>query len=338
MKQKPTIRDVALRANVSIATVSRILNNQTGFSEETKEKVMKVINEMGFHPNGVARGLAKRKTNTIGVLLPDVISSFSSKLLNGIEECAHENEYSTIVCNTGSNGERTLEYIKVLGEKKVDGIIFTSMMMKPEYYEEIYSLGIPVIMLSSMSFRFSIPYIKVDDQQAAYQATSYLIKNGHEKIAMISGSSDDQLAGIPRCEGYKNALRDHGLTVNEKLIVFGDFGFHSGRSCMEQLLKFRDEFTAIFAASDDMAVGALSYGYEHQLKIPEDFSIIGYDNTNVAEMAIPPLTTVAQPLREMGRVAIHRMIEMIQTKEHVPSIIMPHEIVERKTVKKISST
>ncbi|MFC0469839.1 LacI family DNA-binding transcriptional regulator [Halalkalibacter kiskunsagensis] len=335
---KTTIKDVALQANVSISTVSRIINNQPGYSEATKEKVEKVIKEMGFHPNGLARGLIHKKTHTIGVLLPNIISSFSSKLLNGIEESAHENHFSTIVCNTGPLGNRTLEYLSVLGEKKVDGIILTSSPLKEEYYKEIKALDIPVILLSSMSYRYSVPYVKVDDKQAAYHAASYLIQNGHTKIAMISGSQDDELAGLPRYEGFIKALGDHGLSVNENIIVYGDFGFQSGRTSMEQLLPFRDEFTAIFVASDDMAMGAISVASEHNLKVPDDFSVIGYDNTNIAEMAIPPLTTVAQPLREMGKVAITKLIEMINNQDTIASAIMAHEIIERKTVKKIIST
>ncbi|WP_096155548.1 MULTISPECIES: LacI family DNA-binding transcriptional regulator [Bacillus] len=332
---KPTIKDVAQKANVSIATVSRILNNQPGYSEKTKEKVLKVIEEMGFHPNGIARGLVNKRTKTIGVLLPNVTSSFTSKLLKGLEESAHENDYSMIVCNTDHNGKRTLDYLRVLGEKKVDGLIFVSQVVRDEYYKVMHSLGIPVVLVSSQSYKYPIPYVKVDDVQAAYQATSYLIQNGHTKLAMIGGDIEDELVGIPRLEGFKKALKDHGLQVNEKLIVHGDFGFSSGKRCMEQLVPYLTEFTAIFTASDDMAVGALSTAYAHNLKVPDDFSIVGFDNTNISEMSIPPLTTVAQPLWEMGSTAVEKIIEMIEKNHQIESSIMSHTIVERETVKKI---
>ncbi|WP_216827761.1 LacI family DNA-binding transcriptional regulator [Alkalihalobacterium elongatum] len=334
---KPTIKDVAQKANVSIATVSRILNNQLGYSEKTKERVLKVIEELGFRPNAIARGLVSRRTKTIGVLLPNVTSSFASKLLKGIEKSAHENDYSMIVCNTDHSGSRTLDYLNILGEKKVDGLIFSSQEIKEEYYETITRLGIPVILISSMSYRFPLPYVKVDDRQAAYHATSYLIKNGHEKIAMISG--DDDLTGKPRMEGYKQAMEDHELPLNEKLIVYGGFDFESGKKCMKQLLPLKNEFTAVFSASDDMAVGAMSAAYENNLKVPDDFSIIGFDNTLVAEMAIPPLTTVAQPLWEMGKMAIEKVIEMIESEgHHTSSSIMNFQIIERKSVKILKST
>ncbi|MDX5476415.1 MAG: LacI family transcriptional regulator [Bacillaceae bacterium] len=333
---KPTIKDVAQKANVSIATVSRILNNQPGYSEKTKEKVLKVIEEMGFHPNGIARGLVNKRTKTIGVLLPNVASSFTSKLLNGLEESAHENDYSMIICNTDHNGKRTLDYLRVLGEKKVDGLIFVSQVVRDEYYKVKQSLGIPVVLVSSQSYKYPIPYVKVDDVQASYQATSYLIRNGHKKLAMIGGDLEDELVGIPRLEGFKKALKDNGLSINENLIVHGDFGFQSGKRCMEQLLPHLKDFTAIFTASDDMALGALSTAYEQNLRVPDNFSIVGFDNTNISEMSIPPLTTVAQPLWEMGNTAVEKIIEMIEKDQtHIESSIMSHAIVERGTVKKI---
>lgn len=332
---KPTIKDVAAAANVSIATVSRILNNQSGYSKQTKEKVLKVISEIGFQPSGVARGLVSKKTRTIGVLLPNVTASFSAKLLNGIEESAHENDYSVVVCNTNLNGDRTLDYLKVLGEKKVDGLIFTSDVVTKEYYEMMRALAVPVVLVASMSYRYPLPYVKVDDIQASYHATEYLITKGHKKIAMISGDRKDELAGVTRINGYTKALNDYDLDVAEDLIVYGDFGFLSGKKCMELLLARRNEFTAIFAASDEMALGALSVAYENDLRVPEDFSIIGYDNTSLADMSIPPLTTVGQPLREMGKRSIEKLIYMIEEGEDATSVVMSHQIIERSTVRQL---
>lgn len=335
---KPTIKDVAAAANVSIATVSRILNNQSGYSEQTKEKVVKVIKEIGFQPSAVARGLVSKKTRTIGVLLPNVTASFSAKLLNGIEESAHENDYSVVVCNTNLNGNRTLDYLKVLGEKKVDGLIFTSDAVTQEYDDALSKLGVPVILAATMSYRFPYPYVKVDDTQASYHATEYLIKKGHKNIAMISGDPNDELAGMTRINGFTKAMKAYALNVDHELIAHGDFGFLSGKRCMELLLTKRHSFTAVFAASDEMALGALSVAYEHGLKVPEDFSVIGYDNTSLAEMATPPLTTVGQPLRKMGNIAINKLMRMIEHGETETSVIMSHQVIERNTVKQLNET
>ncbi|WP_096434439.1 LacI family DNA-binding transcriptional regulator [Alteribacter populi] len=330
---KPTIKDVANAANVSIATVSRILNKQAGYSQTTKEHVMGVIAELGYHPNAIARGLVSKKTKTLGVLLPNVSNMFSSEVLDGIEQAAHENEYSVIICNTDRNGRRTLDYLKVLGEKKVDGLIFISEALTSEYYQAIQHLNIPFVLVSSMSYKYQVPYIKVDDKHASYQAVTYLIEKGHKDIALISGDIDDVLAGIPRVEGYCQALRDHRIEVRQELITYGDFGFESGKECMTRLIQTDQPFSAVFSTSEEMALGAMSVAHQNKINIPEDISFVGYDNTRYAEMSIPPLTTVAQPLKQMGNKAVEMILTMLETGKKAQSNIMPHSIVERESVK-----
>lgn len=332
----PTIKDVAKKANVSIATVSRILNDLPGYSKSTKEKVLKAIEELGYQPNAVARGLVSKRTKTIGVLFPNVSSMFSSEILNGIEDTAHELDHSVIISNTDSNGVRTMKYLQVLKEKRVDGIIFTSEILKKEYYDVLVEMNIPIVLVSTASYRYPLPYLKVDDKHAAYSATEYLINNGHRKISMISGTKDDPVAGVPRVEGYKQALQDYGIPFEENRIAYGtDFGFKTGKECMEQLLSGASDSTAIFAASDEIAIGALSIAYERGIKIPDELSIIGYDNLKIAEMSVPPLTTVAQPLYEMGKTAAKMLLKMIRTGKKEESRIISHKIIERQTVKKI---
>ncbi|MDR6225088.1 LacI family DNA-binding transcriptional regulator [Desmospora profundinema] len=332
----PTIKDVAKKANVSTATVSRILNDLPGYSKETKEKVMKVIEELGYQPNAVARGLVSKRTQTIGVLFPDVSSMFSSEILNGIEDTAHELGSSVIVCNTDRDGKRTMKYLQLLQEKRVDGVIFTSEVLTEEYYETLMDMQVPVVLVSTASYRYPLPYVKVDDKHAAYTATEYLIQNGHTQIAMISGRKEDPIAGAPRVEGYKQALSDYGIPIHEESIVYTDgFGFQQGQESFPRIAEKLPEVTAVFAASDEMAVGAMSAAYQLGIQIPDQLSIIGYDNLKIAEMSIPPLTTVAQPLYQMGEVAAKLLNEMLRTGSSVESRIMPHHIVERCTVKRM---
>lgn len=329
---RPTISDVAKQSGVSTATVSRIINGQSGYTAKTRQKVLEIIQEMGYKPNAIARGLVNKRTNTIGVLLPSLSSRLSSALLKGIENSAHQLDYSVIICDTESDGKRTIEYLDVLSEKQIDGIIITSEWLKDVYEETIAKMKIPVVLVLTTSSHLQIPYIKVDDYQASYQATEYLIGKGHKEIGMISGSKTDKLAGLPRIEGYKQALTDNSLTISENRITYGDFAYRSGMRCMEELLKKAPEITAVFAASDEMAVGALSCAYKKGVKVPDDLSIIGYDDTQDAEMAIPPLTTVHQPIYDMGKMAVEMLLN---TKETVGSILMPHHIVERDSVRKI---
>jgi LacI family transcriptional regulator len=331
-----TIKDVARKANVSIATVSRVLNNQGGYSPKTKEKVLAAIKELGYQPNALARGLINKRTKTIGILFPEVSNMFASKILHGVENVVNEQGSSVIVCNTASNGEKTMKYLQVLHEKRIDGVIFVSEVITDEYYKMLESMNIPIVLISTESYRYSLPYVKVNDRHAAYTATEYLIQKGHRKIGMISGNKNDMIAGQPRIDGYKEALLHNGIDIKENYIVScKGFGFKDGFYILPRLLHQAPDITAIFAASDEMAMGVISAAYKLGIKIPNDISIIGYDNLPLAELAIPPLTTVAQPLEEMGEMAASMLFEMMDTGRTVESRIMPHQIIERETVKNV---
>lgn len=219
----PTIKDVAQKANVSIATVSRVLNNLSGYSDKTKQKVNEAIKEIGYQPNAIARGLINKRTQTIGVMFPSVSGAFSSDLLKGIEELANDRNYSVMVCNTDQDGKRTLKYLQLLREKQVDGIIFSSEVLKKEYYDVLETMRIPVVLVSSQTEFAKVPYVKVDDYRAAFDAILYLISKGHRKIAMISGNPSDLIAGAPRAEGYKHALEANGIPFDSRYLAYGDF-------------------------------------------------------------------------------------------------------------------
>lgn len=329
-----TIKDVAEKANVSIATVSRILNNLPGYSEKTKAKVLSAIKELGYQPNAVARGLINKKTQTIGVLFPDVSSSLSSEFLNGIEDMCNEVGHSVIVCNTASNGMRTKKYLQVLNEKRVDGIIFTSEMMTDDYYEMIQDMNIPVVLLSTVSYKYPIPYVRVDDRHAAYNGAEHLIKKGHRNIGMISGPKSDPIAGTMRVEGFLSALNEFGLPADEGLVEYAaGFSFKDGVSALPKLLKRNPDVTGVMISSDELAIGAMSAAYKMGIKIPDELSLIGYDNLPISEMCIPPLTTISQPLYEMGSKSAKLLLEMIRTGETAESVIVRHRIVERETVR-----
>ena len=332
---KPTIKDVAKKSNVSVATVSRIINNLDGYSEETRKKVIKVMEELGYKRNAIARNLKVRETRTIGVLRPRANTTYYVEILDGIEDCVQDNDYTVITCNSGEDWDRTFEYLNILSERQVDGLIICSLPEREDLYKDIMELNIPIVLVSTLSYRHMIPYVKVDDYQAAYSATNYLIKNGHKDIAIISGPRYDSIAGITRINGYVQALRDNDIEVNPNLIVEKGFGFNDGVEGMEELLNRKEKFTAIFAVSDNCAVGALSIAHKQGIKIPDDISIIGYDNTNIAEMSYPPLTTVGQPFYEMGRKAVEMLIKKITSNEKAESVIMPFEIIERDTVRNL---
>lgn len=331
----PTIKDVAATAQVSVATVSRVLNDLPGYSEETRKKVLQAIAELGYEPNALARGLVSKRSHTIGVLMPNLSSMVASEILKGIEDAAHRYNQSVIVCNTDNDGKRTLEYLQVLKEKQVDGIIVVSANIIPEYYQKMKAMKKPVILVATKYPQGDLPFIKVDDEKAAYDATSYLIQKGHRAIGMVSGTRTDPIAGTPRVKGYKKALSDHAIPIRENYIAYGDFGFKTGMSCLDRLIQTAPEITAIFAASDEMAVGVLSRAFKRGIAVPRQLSVIGYDNTQIAEMTTPPLTTLSQPFYEMGELGITRLLEQIEQGKKMESLNMPHRIAERETVREI---
>lgn len=333
----PTIKDVAERANVSIATVSRVVNHLSGYSEKTKKRVYQAIEEIGYQPNAIARGLINKRTHTIGVMFPSVSSMFSSDILHGVEDLAHHLNYSVVVCNTDSDGKRTMKYLQVLREKQVDGLIFSSEVLKEEYHSVLEKMRIPIVLTSSKTQYADVPHVKVDDYQASFDAVDYLISKGHRNIAMISGTKTDKIAGLPRVRGYKKALEKHRIPFRPDLLAYGDFMFDQGYIAMETLLKRAPDLTAVFAASDEMAVAAMAAAAKHGLRVPDDLSVMGYDDTKLAAMVYPPLTAIRQPLHDLGRIACKKLIHMIETGEIEKNEIVPHSIVERQTVKALAN-
>lgn len=332
-----TIEDVAQKANTSIATVSRVLNNKGGYSEETRIKVEKVVEALGYESNAIARSLKRNKTNTLGVLVPNISSMLGTDILNGIEEYASTHDYSVLTSYTHADEEKVMKSLKTFQQQRVDGLIFVSDHFKKEYYEYIKKMDIPVVLAAQESKEYPVSFVKVDDFKASYDAVSYLIAMGHEKIAMISGHPDEPIAGKVRIDGYKKALEDAEIEVVQSRIAYcEDFTFNSGRKNFEQLIKLHPEITAIFAASDELAVGALNKASELNIAIPDELSIIGYDNILMSKMVWPPLTSLSQPLEKIGYEATKKLIQEINhSTKSGEQCYLTHEIVERKSVRKL---
>lgn len=328
-----TIKDIARIVNVSTATVSRVLNGAGGYNEETQKKIMDIANELGYRRNEMARSLVKNSSNIIGVIMPDVATIFYGDIVNGIESIAHTNGYSVILSHSGINGERIEECVNLMAERKVDGLIIVSVELS-EQATLLNSLGIPLILICTDTPDKSVPFIKVNDYEASYSATQYLIDNGHKKIGLAGVNPNDRVAGIPRIEGYKKALEDNRIEFDFNKVKYGDFSFYSGKEAMASFLKEQIKLSAVFCVSDDVALGIISEAFDHGLIVPNDLSVIGYDNTRMAEMSIPPLTSIEQPFFEMGEEGCKRVIESIQSKKSITSKIIPYQLMVRKSVKK----
>jgi LacI family transcriptional regulator, galactose operon repressor len=334
-KVAPTIHEVARAARVSIATVSRVINGlNAGYTKETRDRVLRVVDKLGYAPNTIARTMITRKTGAIGVLVPDLSSMFSAHILRGIEECSLRNGRNVFVSHTESNGRRTLDYLKVLYEKRIDGVIFLSEVLRPEYRAYLEKHSIPVVLLATRTPAGDIPYVKVDDRAASYDGVSALIGLGHRSIGMLSGSMEDPIAGAPRVEGYRSALADHGIRVDDSLIIDAH-GFHFG--CVEQAGSRIDPLlsrvTAFFCASDELAAGLLNHVIRRGLDVPGSMSILGYDDLPITTMVIPSLSTIRQPLVEMGDCAAMMLLDLVDSAAGRKQQVFPHTVVLRESTR-----
>lgn len=329
-----TIKDVAKKAGVGLGTVSRVLNNHPSVSEETKKKVLDAIKELDYNPNAIARSLKIKSTKSIGVMIPDISSAFYSDIVRGIEDVANKYKYNIILLNTDLKREKEKEALVMLKEKKVDGILFISNTINEKLKRDFKSINIPLVLVATKDENGEFYSITIDNENAAYTATEYLIKLGHKRIGIIAGKKDDPNAGIPRIEGYKRALKENGLKVEEELIFYGDYKFKSGFQNMLKILKLKDKPTAIFAASDTMAVGAASCAMQHGFNVPKDFSLIGFDGIELAEYFYPPITTIKQPRYEMGAKGMEKLLKLIRGEEVEKGEILNFKLIERSSCNK----
>lgn len=328
-----TIKDVAKKAGVGLGTVSRVLNNHPSVSKETRKKVLDAIKELDYNPNAIARSLKIKSTKSIGVMIPDISSAFYSDIVRGIEDIANQYKYNIILLNTDLKREKEKESLIMLKEKKADGILFISNTINDKLKKDFRSINIPLVLVATKDENNEFYSVTIDNEKAAYIATEYLIKLGHKRIAMLAGKKDDPNAGIPRINGYKRALKEHGIEVDDNLILHGDYKFKSGFQNMLKFLKLKDKPTAIFAASDTMAVGAASCAMQHGFNIPRDFSIIGFDGIELAQYFYPPITTIKQPRYAMGAKGMEKLLKLIQGEEVEKGEVLGVELIERSSCK-----
>lgn len=324
--------EVAQRAGVSIATVSRVINGKDGFSEKTRRKVEEVIAEMGYQKNEMASSLKKSFSQSIGVIIPSVVTNYHGLIVEGIESKAQELGYSVLLSHSGENAEYLERSVQSLAERRVEGIILVSIQPHKSQFDLLEKTGVAHVFISSQSDVFNYPYIKIDDYQAAYDATTYLIEHGHQKIGVVGIDKKDAIAGVPRIEGYQQAMRDHDLNVKPDWIRNGDFGVEMGEVGANYLLTRYPEMTAFFGGSDEAAIGAIKACGKRGLRVPQDVSVSGFDDSMTALLSFPELTTIHQPLYQMGDLAVTEIIRKCESGGPIVSQIMPYQLVERGSV------
>jgi LacI family transcriptional regulator len=329
-----TIYDVAREANVSMATVSRVVNGNPNVKPVTRKKVLEVIERLGYRPNAVARGLASKKTTTVGVIIPDISSIFYAELARGIEDIATMYKYNIILSNSDQNPEKELHLFNTMLGKQVDGIVFMGGHITEEHVTEFEKSPVPIVLAGSIVESTTIPSVNIDYEQAVYDSVKEFIERGHKKIAFVVGPFHEPKNSLKKMAGYRKALEEAGIPFDAELVVEGDYTYDSGLEAFDKLLEAADRPTAILVGSDEMALGVVHGAEDKGFKIPEDFEVITSDNTRLSLMVRPQLTTIVQPLYDIGAVAM-RLLTKLMNKEKVAesTVILPHRIEQRQSTR-----
>ncbi|RDY29593.1 LacI family transcriptional regulator [Romboutsia weinsteinii] len=334
MKKNITIKDVAKQAGVSISTVSRVINDSKPVTDEVKQKVLDVIKETGYIPNPLARSLVTKKSQLIGVIVPELSDSFVNEILNGIEEVAKMYDYDILLANTYSSKEQELKSINLLRAKQVEGIVMISWLVDEDQINYIENCGIPATYISKTARDYDIYSVSTSNEEATYDMTKYLIDQGHEKIAFVMTSKDDTCLERERFSGYSNALKEHNIEIDTNLVKRGGTTYETGYTCMKELLDEGVVPHAAFVTGDEAAIGAINAICDAGYRVPEDISVAGFNDVKLAKIYRPKLTTVFQPLYDMGAVAMRMVIKMINNEPlESKKIELPYQIVERESVK-----
>lgn len=334
---KVTIKDIAEKANVSVATVSRVINNKSkGVGEDTRKRILELVEQYHYQPSAVARGLVTKKSKIIGLIIPDITNPFYPKLAKGVEDVAHERGYNIILCDGNNSEEKEANYLDFLNEHYVSGIIYNNFHNISETtLNKILKGSLPLVFIDS---KIDVPGCKcvyIDNQKAMYDLIQYLIDIGHRRIGFIAGplgsySTDE------RYKGYLKALEDNQIPLDEDLMVQGDYVLTEGYNAMGRLLDRNVDMTVVACCNDLMAIGALEKLEEQGIKVPDELSLVGFDNIDMTRLVRPKLSTVAQPIYEMGREAAQMIINTIEgiSKIKRDKVFQP-EFIIRDSVKRL---
>lgn len=329
-----TIYDVASEAGVSMATVSRVVNGNPNVKPSTRKKVLDAIERLGYRPNAVARGLASKKTTTVGVIIPDISNIFFSELARGIEDIATMYKYNIILCDSDQNKEKELHLFNTLLEKQVDGIVFMGGRISNDHIQEFKNAPVPVVLAATVDEQGETPSVNIDYKKAVHDVVEYLAGKGHQKIAMVSGPLTDPINGHYKFEGYRQALEESDLQFEDRYVAVGDDSYDSGIEAMQSFIDESEKPTAIFVGSDEMALGVIHAAQDAGYQVPDDFEVISFNNTRLALMVRPTLTTIVQPMYDIGAVSM-RLLTKYMSSEDVDdhAVVLPHRIEFRSSTK-----
>lgn len=332
-----TIYDIAREANVSVATVSRVLNNTAPVKDSTRKRIMDVIEKNQFQPNALARSLLKKETRTIAMILPDITNPFFPEVFWGAENMGREMGYTFFLCDSAGDYKRESEYLAILRERRVDGVIFLggriNLAKCPEDLQrevEDMAQHTPIVLVNGDLRGSGLHRVYTDEVKGAELAAKHLIDLGHREIAFLGGL-DYMNTTQAKIKAVKKTLHEHGLSLPPERIKFGEFSVQSGRDLMDELLESSNRPTAVLCVNDFTAIGAIKSASEHGLKIPDDISITGFDDTPLSTAVIPELTTVSQNTYELGRLAVETLHKLISGHKVKKRTILEPKLVVRKS-------
>lgn len=330
-----TIKDIAKRARVSVGTVSNVLNSTATVREDTKNRVLQAIKELNYEPSRIARSLASRKTKTLGFIIPDIANPFFPEMARGAEDYAVRKGYHVYLCNSDNDPKKEIEYVRDLTGRWVDGIIIVTSDSTTEQISELRRISTPLVAADREIEDLETDTVIASNMKGAYEATRYLLELGHRNIAFICGPPITKTAQ-KRHEGYKKALDETGL-YNPRLVSYGSYDMDTGIIMTKKLLKDELTLTAVFAGNDMIALGVIRAIEEEGLSVPEDISVIGFDDIYISALIKPRLTTVRQPIYEVGKEAATILIDRIEGKLPPDRIkkVLPCEFVIRDSVRKV---
>lgn len=337
---KSTIKDVANKVGVSVATVSYVLNGKKKISEATKQKIYEAMEELNYVPDINAQGLNSHSSKLIGVVVPQTENGdklmfqngFYSEVLGSIEYYARQKGYHVIISATDTNES----YLKLAKQRNLDGIIVIGMY-PDDFYKELKKTDIPIVLIDSYCNDFYYHSIRIDDAYGSYLATKYLLENGHREIAFFVGQIKDNGVMKKRLQGYKHALEEFDVKFNEKYVFEGQIEYESGIKLADRLVDSKFPVTAIVCAADILAIGVMSELYKLGVKVPDDISIVGFDDLEISNYLTPPLTTIHQQISLKGKKAVEMLLEHIE-KINLPKQeeVLSLELIERGSVKKLN--
>ncbi|AEB74766.1 LacI family DNA-binding transcriptional regulator [Clostridium botulinum] len=333
-----TIKDISRIAGVGVSTISRVLNNHPDVKDETRKKVLGVIEEVNYIPNNSARNLKRNTSKSIGVLVKGINNPFFSKMIKSIEEKIDDKKYSMILHYNESSTDDFDAAIELIKEKKLKGLICLGGNFDNLDKKQMENLSVPIVIASSNitsdANKNLFSSVVIENEKAAFDAVEYICKLGHRDIGIITTGEEDRSVGRLRFQGYKNAIFENEIKFDENLIEIGEYTFESGYEAMNRLLDKNLKITAVFVTTDIMAIGAAKAILSRGLKIPEDISIVGFDGIEYSKYFHPSLTTVEQPVENMAEKSIEILLDLINAKKANQHIVFETKLLKRESCRK----